>query len=138
MQDKSTTGTDDGKTATGTKLGSITNNTGAVRFSGTELLDYTKKAVNVIGIDFDGLDGMKKEAFVGQAIGALTGVPPTKSEELYGKTDPAVTTEFRKLLLNEVKNSPNWDQDEFIAGYVYNGPIGKSAAVTEELQHSNR
>jgi hypothetical protein len=131
MQDKSTTTTDDAKATTGA------NSVGP--FNENELLDFAKKAVNVLGIDFDQLEGTKKEAFVGQAIGALSGMAPTKIDDLYGKTDPAVTIEFRKLVLQEARNSPKWDQDEFVAGYQYNGTIGKKSSVeTEGLQHSTR
>jgi hypothetical protein len=130
MTDKSTTTTDDAKTTTGA------NNVGP--FNENELLEFTKKSVNVLGIDYDTLTGEQKEAFVGQTIGALAGIAPSKIEELHGKTSPAVSTEFRKMVLQEAKNSPKWDQDEFIAGYKYDGPIGKTATRTEELAASRR
>jgi hypothetical protein len=139
MTDKSTTTGDQSTAATGMKTGSIVNKRGAVLFNENDLLDLTKKSVNVLGINYDTLDGAAKEGFVGQTIGALTGVPAQEIEKQYGKTEPGVAIEFRKLVLQEAKNSPNWDQDEFIAGYKYDGPIGKSTGTVEheELQHSS-
>jgi hypothetical protein len=129
----------DGK---GTTTATAVGNVGP--FNENELLEVTKKSVNVLGINYDTLDGTQKEAFIAQAIGALTGVSPVEIEKLHGKTEPAVAIEFRKMVLQEFKNFPKWDQDEFIAGYKYTGPILTTGALAQgavrsaELQESRR
>jgi hypothetical protein len=144
MQDKSTATGVPGTAATGLKVGgAIAIKDGTVRINENDLAMLTKKAIEGAGINFDLLNGEQKEAFVGQAIGALTGVSVQKTEELYGKLEPAVPTEFRKFVLQEAKNLPVWDTDEFIKGYVYTGAagrgiVGSTSTRTEELQHSTR
>jgi hypothetical protein len=137
MEDKSTT------TTQGTKIGqAAANNVGP--FNENELLDVTRKAVTSIGLDFDTLEGTQKEAFVQQTIGALTGVKVSAIADLPAgertgvNTTPAIELQFRRAALGYFRNSPKWDEDEFVAGYAYSGLIGKGAVQTEELHESRR
>jgi hypothetical protein len=113
------------------------NNVGP--FNQNEILVGVKKSITALGLDYDKLEGIQKEAFVAQAIGALTGVPPAEVEKNAGKiTQPGMAIEFRKLVLQEFQNSPKWDQDEFVKGYKSAGPIGTGNVRTEELHESRR
>jgi hypothetical protein len=144
MQDKSTATGDPGAAATGFKVeGVIALKDGTVRINENDLVMLTRKAIEAAGVNFDLLVGEQKEAFIGQAIGALTGVSIQKTEEIYGKLEPAVPNEFRKFVLLEAKNLPAWDTDEFVKGYIYTGAagrgiVGSNVTRTEELAHSTR
>jgi hypothetical protein len=114
MQDQSSTGTHEavsGKIADKNLAGNIGP------FNETEIQSVARKCVEDLGINWDELSQRAKNQYIEVARDTL--LNKTSGEHLSGLIGGTSggMREFRRSILTEFRNSPNWDEDLFVAGW---------------------
>lgn len=108
-------------------------------FTYNEVELIAKKAVNELGLKWDTLPIADRREFLDQAILVLTGSQTTDKMADGTKTggDSKLQLEFRRIVLQEFKNSPKWDNDEFARGFSIKSARGAGTSAPQDESQSN-
>lgn len=83
-----------------------------------EIETITRRCATRLGIDYDVLPIADRKQKLGIAVDVLTGTLPVRQLEDHRSRVPSEERTLGLMLLEEFKNSPKWDNDEFTRGYT--------------------